>query len=172
MRDNVDWRLDQWRAERPDLDPSPMGIVARAQRAGRILDRELSSNFARHDLQLWEFDVLATLLRSGTPYELTAGQLLNSAMVTSGAITNRIDRLVARGMVTREVDAANRRSIKVRLTEVGRAHIDKVVTDHVDFERRLLSDLSTTEQAGLTDLLRRLLVVLGDTTPDDPLRMD
>jgi DNA-binding MarR family transcriptional regulator len=169
MEDNVDWRLDQWRKERPDMDPAPMGVVARIQRASRLLERELRANFATYDLQLWEFDILGTLLRSGPPYQLTAGQLLESSMVTSGAITNRIDRLVARELVTREVDPRNRRSVLITLTERGRELIDPVVTSHVDLEATLLGELSDTEQERLAGLLRKLLINLGDRSPGNPL---
>lgn len=163
--DSVDWRLDQWRTERPDIDPSPMGVVARIQRACRLLERELRDNFAAHDLQLWEFDVLGTLRRSGPPYQLTAGQLVDSSMVTSGAITNRIDRLVARELVTREVDPHNRRSVLITLTESGRERIDAAVVDHVALEAQLLGKLSERDRDQLAGLLRRLLTGLGDHAP-------
>ncbi|MGC5014392.1 MarR family winged helix-turn-helix transcriptional regulator [Streptosporangium sp. DT93] len=169
MEDNVDWRMDQWRAERPDIDPSPMGVVARIQRACRLLERELRDHFATHDLQLWEFDILGTLRRSGPPFRLTAGQLVEASMVTSGAITNRIDRLVARELVTREVDPLNRRSVLVTLTGRGRELIDPVVTAHVDLEARLLGELSGDDRDRLADLLRKLLIVLGDHSPGNPL---
>ncbi|UGQ12884.1 MarR family transcriptional regulator [Yinghuangia sp. ASG 101] len=165
MEDSVDWRLNQWRTERPDVDPSPMGVVARIQRACRLLERELRDNFAAHGLQLWEFDVLGTLRRSGPPYQLTAGQLVDSSMVTSGAITNRIDRLVARDLVTREVDPHNRRSVLITLTEAGRELIDTAVVDHVDLEARLLAKLSARDQDHLAGLLRKLLTSLGDHSP-------
>lgn len=168
--DNVDRRLDQWRAERPDLDPTPMGVVGRIQRACRLLERELRDHFAQHDLQLWEFDVLATLRRSGAPYQLTAGQLLQSSMVTSGAITHRIDRLVARELVSRQVDPANRRSVLIALTERGRELIDGIIVVHVEREARLLGDLTTGDQEHLAALLRRLLISLGDHSPGNPLR--
>ncbi|MET7299170.1 MarR family transcriptional regulator [Embleya sp. NPDC005575] len=162
MRDNVDWRLDQWRVERPDIDPSPMGVVGRIQRASRFLDRELHRNFGTHGLQLWEFDVLGTLRRAGSPYRLTTGALVDASMVTSGAITNRIDRLVARGLVTRETDPANRRCVLVTLTDQGRELVDEILGDHVDFEKERLTPLSPTEQEQLAGLLRKLLVGLGD----------
>lgn len=169
MEDNVDRRLNQWRAERPDIDPTPMGVVARIQRASRLLERELRANFAKHDLQLWEFDILGTLRRNGPPFQLTAGQLVESAMVTSGAITNRIDRLVARGLVTREVDPDNRRSVLITLSDKGRELIDPVVVSHVDLEAELLSRLGDRDQQRLADLLRELLVSLGDAAPGNPL---
>jgi DNA-binding MarR family transcriptional regulator len=166
VRDNVDWRLDQWRVERPDIDPSPMGVVGRIQRASRLLELELRQHFATHDLQLWEFDVLGTLRRAGAPYRLTTGALVEASMVTSGAITNRIDRLAARGLVTRETDPANRRSVLVTLTDRGRELIDDIVVDHVDLETELLAPLSPTEQTRLVGLLRKLLIGLGDGSPD------
>ncbi|GAA2368084.1 MarR family winged helix-turn-helix transcriptional regulator [Nonomuraea africana] len=169
MKDNVDWRMDQWRTERPDIDPTPMGVVARIQRACRLLERELRDHFATHDLQLWEFDILGTLRRSGPPYQLTAGQLVESSMVTSGAITNRIDRLVAKELVTREVDPLNRRSVLITLTERGRELIDRIVVDHVDLEAKLLSKLSGRDQEHLAGLLRKLLTSLGDYSPGNPL---
>src|SRR5256885_1533455 len=115
MADAVDRILDQWRSERPDVDVWPMGVIGRITRLSRVLDRELKEFFAGHGLEHWEFDVLATLRRSGPPYELTAGALNRAAMVTSGAITNRIDRLSARGLVERVPDAEDRRSVRVRL---------------------------------------------------------
>jgi DNA-binding MarR family transcriptional regulator len=169
VEDNVDWRINQWRTERPDIDPSPMGVVARIQRACRLLERELRDHFATHDLQLWEFDILGTLSRSGHPHQLTAGQLVESSMVTSGAITNRIDRLVAKELVTREVDPLNRRSVLITLTERGRELIDGIVVDHVALEAKLLSKLSGPDQEHLAGLLRRLLISLGDYSPDNPV---
>jgi DNA-binding MarR family transcriptional regulator len=155
-RDAVDVILEQWRAERPDLDPGPMGVFGRLSRASRQLDRRLQENFARFDLQHWEFDVLATLRRSGAPYRLTAGGLVASSMVTSGAITNRIDRLVARGLVDRQVDPANRRSVLVTLTAAGLALVDEAVTAHVRHEESLLAGLSADDRTQLIGLLRTL----------------
>ena len=166
--DHVERVLEQWRAERPDLDASPMGIVGRIQRASRLLERELGENFARHGLQLYEFDVLATLRRSGPPYRLSAGALSASSMVSAGAITNRIDRLVARGLVTRETDPANRRSVVISLTDEGWALVDRVLVDHVACEERLLSGLGGEGRDHLAALLRELLVALGDVPPPDP----
>jgi DNA-binding MarR family transcriptional regulator len=162
MGDHVDRVLEQWGAERPDLDVSPMGIVGRIQRASRLLERGLSENFARHGLELWEFDVLGTLRRSGPPYRLTAGALSDSAMRTSGAITNRIDRLVAKGLVTRETDPDNRRSIVIGLTESGWTVIEDVLASHVSYEERALKSLSASQQRELAALLRTLLIALGD----------
>lgn len=167
MPDNVDRLLKQWQAERPDIDASPMGVVGRIQRACRLMERRLREHFATHGLQLWEFDILATLRRSGPPYRLTAGELVQTTMVTSGAVTNRIDRLVAKELVTREVDPANRRSVLIALTEQGRDLIDEIVVHHVHHERTLLQALGPDEQEQLAALLRRLLTDLGDV-PSSP----
>ena len=161
--DHVDGVLRQWSAERPDLDASPMGIIGRIQRASRRLERGISENFARFGLQLWEFDILSTLRRSGPPYRLTAGALSASAMVTSGAITNRVDRLVERGLVTRETDPNNRRSVVITLSPAGWDLIEEVLAHHVTREEQLLASLSADEQERLAGLLRTLLIGLDDT---------
>lgn len=165
MEDSVDRLLDQWRTERPDIDPAPMGVVGRISRAHHWLGREIGDNFAAFGLQRHEFDIIATLRRAGSPYQLTAGALVETSMVTSGAITNRIDRLVTRGLVTRETDPANRRSVHITLTEEGLRLVDDVVAHHVELEARLLGALAPDEQDQLAGLLRRLLVSLGDA-PD------
>lgn len=164
MGDAVDLILAQWSRERPDVDVWPMGIVGRISRLSRVLDRELKEFFAEHGLERWEFDVLATLRRSGSPYELTAGALNRAAMVTSGAITNRIDRLAAKGLVERLPDEEDRRSIRVRLTEQGLAKIDELLASHVKNEARLLAALDPQECDRLAGLLRGLLESLGDTS--------
>ncbi|MGK5557042.1 MarR family winged helix-turn-helix transcriptional regulator [Actinomadura kijaniata] len=164
MSDAVDQILAQWRRERPDIDVWPMGVVGRVTRLARLLDRELKDFFAGHGLERWEFDVLATLRRSGPPYELTAGALNRAAMVTSGAITNRIDRLAARGLVERVPDEEDRRSVRVRLTDQGRATVDQILEPHVANETRLLAALAPQERDQLIGLLRVLLESLDDTT--------
>ncbi|MCW2877802.1 MAG: MarR family transcriptional regulator [Sphaerisporangium sp.] len=166
MGDSLDRVLEQWRAERPDIDARPMGVVGRIQRASRLLERGLSKHFAAYDLQLWEFDILATLLRSGAPYRLTAGTLSRASMITSGAMTNRIQRLVAKGLVNRETDPANLRSVLITLTDRGRELVGQALSDHVDNEARLLDSLSPDDQEHLAGLLRKLLTDLGDLPPD------
>lgn len=165
MGDAVDVVLAQWRRERPDLDVWPMGIIGRISRLARILDRELRDFFSDHGLERWEFDVLATLRRSGPPYELTAGALNRAAMVTSGAITNRIDRMAAKGLVQRIPDEEDRRSVRVRLTERGLAKIEELVDLHVANEARLLAVLAPEQRDQLAGTLRALLESLGDTPP-------
>src|SRR5688572_26509124 len=159
--DAVDGVIAQWDAVRPDLDSSPVGVIGRVSRLSRLVDRRLGENFARFGIENWMYDVMATLRRSGEPYELTAGDLVRQTMVTTGAITNRIDRLVERGRVER-TGAEDRRKVIVRLTDRGRALVDDVVGHHLDTERAILSTLSSRQQADLTTLLRALLVGLGD----------
>ncbi|GAA1537418.1 MarR family transcriptional regulator [Actinomadura kijaniata] len=163
MSDAVDQILAQWQKERPDIDVWPMGVVGRITRLSRLLDRELKDFFAGYGLERWEFDVLATLRRAGPPYALTAGALNRAAMVTSGAITNRIDRLAARGLVERVPDEEDRRSVRVRLTDEGRALVDEILEPHVANETRLLATLAPPERDLLTGLLRGLLESLDDT---------
>ncbi|MBC6459377.1 MarR family winged helix-turn-helix transcriptional regulator [Actinomadura sp. HBU206391] len=164
MGDAVDVVLAQWRRERPDVDPWPMGVIGRISRLSRLLDRELKEFFAGHGLEGWEFDVLATLRRAGSPYELTAGALNRAAMVTSGAITNRIDRLAAKELVERVPDGTDRRSVRVRLTERGLATVDELVGLHVANEARLLAGLDPGERDQLVSTLRGLLESMGDTS--------
>jgi DNA-binding MarR family transcriptional regulator len=163
MRDRVDEVLSQWAAERPDLDASPMGVVGRLSRAARLVERGVNEVLEQHGLAPGEFDLLATLRRTGAPFQLTPGALVASSMVTSGAVTARLDRLVDKGLVTREVDPENRRSVIVTLTRPGRRLVDRVVELHVANEDRLLAPLSARDRERLAGLLRTLLVGLGDT---------
>jgi DNA-binding MarR family transcriptional regulator len=161
-QDAVDRIVEQWTALRPDLDSSPIAVIGRVSRLSRLVDRRLAENFARFGLENWMYDVLATLRRSGPPYELTAGMLVRRTMVTTGAITNRIDRLAERGLVQREADADDRRKVLVRLTATGLALVDEVAAAHMDVEREILGGLSPRQRADLADLLRIPLLTLGD----------
>ncbi|MEO5837528.1 MAG: MarR family transcriptional regulator [Acidimicrobiales bacterium] len=159
--DAVDRMTEQWKAVRPDIDVSPMGVIGRVSRLSRLVDRRLGENFARHGIESWMYDVLATLLRSGDPYALTAGELMRRTMVTTGAVTNRIDRLEERGLVER-VSTADRRKVIVRLTDKGRDMVDDVVVGHMATEREILAALSPRQQSDFANLLRATLVHLGD----------
>lgn len=161
-RDAVDLVVEQWAAARPDLDASPMGVLGRLSRVTRIAERELKALFAEFGLERGEFDVLATLRRAGTPGGMTAGMLARSSMVTSGAVTNRLDGLVAKGYVTRDLDPANRRAVIVALTPAGRELIDRAVGAHLENERRILAGLDQQTQDDLAAILRTLLLSLGD----------
>jgi DNA-binding MarR family transcriptional regulator len=166
--DHLDVVLEQWRTARPDVDAAPMGVLGRLSRASRIAEQQLHRVFAAHGLQPGEFDILATLRRAAGPSGMTPGVLARVTMVTSGAITNRIDRLVAKRLVTRELDPANRRSTLISLTPAGRDLIDRALVDHVGNERHILAGLDPARQKQLAQLLRALLISLGDVPDPDP----
>jgi DNA-binding MarR family transcriptional regulator len=162
MNDRIDGILAQWKRERPDLDTRAMGLIGRIQRAAAALRPQLDETHARSGLLGDTFDVLASLRRSGPPYQLTPTQLYRELLLTSGAMTNRIDRLEELGLVSRRPDPADRRGTLVRLTAKGKTLIDAATTKHVTNEQRLLSPLSEREQQQLSELLRKLLVAWGD----------
>ncbi|MEV6972016.1 MarR family transcriptional regulator [Kitasatospora sp. NPDC093806] len=164
--DGVDRITAQWRAIRPDLDTSPMAVIGRISRASRLLERGIKENLALHGVEPWEFDVLATLLRAGAPHVLTAGELSSAAMVSSAALTNRIDHLVEKGLVERAVDPAHRRRVLISLTDSGRELTNRLVEHHLAGEERQLAGLTAVERDRLTELLRRVLLTLGDQTGD------
>lgn len=156
--DEVDVIVDAWKRERPDVDVSAMQVLSRVSRLARHLDRARKQAFAAHDLETWEFDVLAALRRAGRPYVLSPGRLLEQTLVTSGTMTNRVDRLESRGLVQRLPDPADRRGVHVRLTPSGRERVDAALADLLDRERQLLEALSRADQDALSGLLRRLVV--------------
>src|SRR5581483_5852177 len=164
MTDAIDKVIDQWREVRPDIDLRPMNILGRIARLSRVLEREYKKFFAEHGLEAFEFDVLTTLRRSGEPYELTASALLKAALVTSGAITNRIDRMEARGLVERVRDLDDRRSVRVRLTPHGLEVLDKIFDLHVANMEHILQPLEREECEQLAHGLRILLESFGDTS--------
>ena len=155
--DDVDRIVSAWRRERPDLDVSPLEVLSRVSRLARRLDRARGTAFAEHGLDGWEFDVLSALRRAGTPYELSPGQLVAATLVTSGTMTNRVDRLLARAFVERRPDPADRRGVIVRLTPAGMAAVDAALSDLLAHEHELLADLGVAERDELAALLRRLL---------------
>jgi DNA-binding MarR family transcriptional regulator len=154
--DEVDKITAAWQRERPDVDVSPMQVLSRVMRVARQLDRARREAFAAHEIDTWEFDVLSALRRSGAPYSLSAGQLGTATSVTSGTMTNRIDRLADRGFVRREPDPTDRRGVQVVLTDTGRAAVDGSLVDLMERERALLNHLSPRDQRALADLLRQL----------------
>ena len=162
MQDRIDQILAQWKRERPDLDTRAMGLVGRIQRSAAALRPRLDETHGLSGLAGESFDVLASLRRSGAPYQLSPTQLFHEMMLTSGAMTNRIDRLEEAGLVSRRPDLKDRRGTLVRLTQKGKALIDAATTNHTANEDRLLSGLSAREQVQLAELLRKLLLSLGD----------
>jgi DNA-binding MarR family transcriptional regulator len=159
-RDEVDDLVAAWRAERPDLDVAPLQVLSRVSRLARHLDLARRAAFAAHGLETWEFDVLSALRRTGPPYQLTPGALLRATLVTSGTMTNRVDRLAAAGLVRREPDPQDRRGVLVTLTPAGRARVDAALDDLVKHEQTLLNGLSTADRTTLAGLLRVLLAPL------------
>jgi len=155
-QDDVDRIVAAWRRERPDLDAAPLQVLSRISRLARRLDLARGAAFAHHDLESWEFDVLAALRRAGRPYQLSPGQLVAATLVTSGTMTNRVDRLERRGLVRRLPDPADRRGVLVRLSRAGRETVDAALDGLLAHERDLLAPLSPAECDQLAALLRRL----------------
>lgn len=163
MQDHVDRIIQQWAVERPELDRAAMATLARILRAARLAELEMTKVFARFRLQRGEFDVLASLRRSGSPYRLSHGDLSRALLLSTGAMTNRIDRLEGAGLVRRLPDPGDRRGTLVKLTKQGRSTSDELLTAHVDNVQRILGVLSETERDTLADLLRKLLVSMEDS---------
>lgn len=155
--DHIDRILEQWGRVRPDLDVTPMGITGRLKRLARVLEREMEAVFAEHGLNMASFDVLATLLRSGEPHQLSPGALIENTMVTSGTMTNRIDQLVKSGFVDRVPNPSDGRSVHIALTKKGKRVIDRAIEDHVENLHRLTAGLKENEFARLDRLLEQYL---------------
>ena len=163
-KDEVDRLVAAWRRERPDLDVAPMEVLSRVSRLARHLDRARRTAFAEHGLEPWEFDVLAALRRSGPPYELTPGTLLSQTLVTSGTMTARVDKLTARGLVSRRRDDDDRRAVRVSLTTQGKEAVDAALEGLLAHERGLLADLDAEHHAALADQLRILVLPFDDAS--------
>jgi DNA-binding MarR family transcriptional regulator len=161
-QDEVDRIALAWQRERPDLDVDPLQVLSRVSRLARHLDLARRQSFAAHDLETWEFDVLAALRRAGPPYALSPGQLGSETLVTSGTMTNRIDRLESRGLVRREPDPNDRRGVRVVLTDPGRRAVDDAMSDLLAREHSLLASLDSEDRQSLADLLRVLVQQFGD----------
>src|SRR5919112_6020574 len=165
MRDDVDDLSDAWARERPDLDLAPVAVFSRITRLARHLDQARRDAFAAHQIELWEFDVLAALRRAGAPYELSPGRLLRETMVTSGTMTNRVDRLTGRGLVERLPDPRDRRGVIVRLTAEGLRTVDDAFAGLLELERPLLGALGPDERDRLAGLLRKLATSVATSDP-------
>jgi DNA-binding MarR family transcriptional regulator len=160
--DRVDRIQEQWRRERPDLDPTPQGVIGRLHRLADRLRDELITVYREHGLGEGDFDVLASLRRTGAPFELPAGELARHTMVTTGAMTKRIDRLEAAGLVTRTPDASDGRGRRIGLTDRGRQLIDAAFTDHIANEHRLVGLLTASDRETLARILKQWLGALDD----------
>ncbi|KAB2898778.1 MAG: MarR family transcriptional regulator [Kofleriaceae bacterium] len=159
-QDAVDQIVGQWREIRADLDLKAMALVGRLGRVGGLLERAIAAALAKHDLSIADFDVLASLRRAGPPHRLNPTHFARALMLTSGAITNRLDRLAARALIERLDDPADRRGTLVALTARGKALVDAAVGDHVANEARLLAALTRAERTELDRLLRKLMASL------------
>lgn len=154
-RDEVDRLIAAWKRERPDLDLSPLAVLSRITRIARHLD--IARRDAFGDLENWGFDVLAALRRAGAPHQLSPGQLMQETMVTSGTMTNRLDRLEELQLITRESDPSDGRGSLVTLTKAGMRAVDSAMEDLLENERELLQNLSTKDREILADLLSKLV---------------
>lgn len=161
--DSVDVVLSQWSLQRPDIELSAMALVGRLHRSTRLISRRLRDYFKAEGMEEWEFDMLATLRRSGEPYTLSPKDLVATTMVGSSALTHRVDQLLRRGLITREVNPNNRRELLLTLTPEGIDLVDRVLEGHVANEQQQLEGLDADERAQLSMLLRKLLISLGDT---------
>jgi DNA-binding MarR family transcriptional regulator len=163
MADEVDAITAAWLAERPDLDVQPLHILSRISRLAQLLDERRAQAFAEHGLAGHEFDVLAALRRSGAPYERTPGQLIEATHVTSGTMTNRLDRLADRNLIVRKAHPEDGRQLLVRLTPLGKRRVDAALETLLASERALLGGLSAAQRSSLAAGLRRLLHTLAES---------
>ncbi len=160
--DRVDKIRAQWNRERPDLDVGPMELIGRFKRITQHLTDGMGKTFAEHALNGASFDVLATLRRSGAPFQLSPGDLMATTMVTSGTMTNRIDQLEKAGLVERISNPDDGRSFIIALTEKGFGVVDRAVAAHVETQHDLVAGLSISEQNSLNDLLKKYLGFFED----------
>lgn len=161
MRDEVDEIAEAWSRQRPDLDVAPVAVFSRVSRLAQLLDERRGRAFAEHGLAPHEFDVLVALRRSGEPYQQTPGQLVAATHVTSGTMTNRLDRLVERHLVTRRSHPDDGRQVLISLTAAGRQRVDAAFESLLSCERELLAPLPADQQDALAATLRLLLVSLA-----------
>jgi DNA-binding MarR family transcriptional regulator len=158
QEDAIDRIVHQWNRERPQLDVSATHILQRISRLYLLQSASFAAVFDRHGITFGEFEVLAALLRSGPPYQMSPTRLVDAVVLSSGAMTNRIDRVEALGLVERRPDPSDRRGTLVALTKEGRQTVDAAVVAHLANEERLLSALSSAERGTLARLLRKLLL--------------
>lgn len=155
--DRVATFVEQWRRQRPELDPSPMGVIGRMRRVSDDFTEALIENYRRYDIGEGEFDVLCALRRAGDPFALPQSDIAEHTMVTAGATSKRVDRLEAGGLVSRHPHAEDGRGRIVELTPAGRALIDEIYPTHLALEESLLAPLSAGERAELERMLRKLI---------------
>lgn len=156
--DEVDRIVDAWQQERPDLDVAPLQVLSRVSRLARHLDIARREAFAANDLESGEFDVLAALRRNGKPYALTPSALISQNLVTSGTMTNRIDRLEFKNLVARMPDPTDGRGVLVQLTQLGKSAVDRALEELLVREKMLLAAVSKTDREKLASVLRDIVL--------------
>jgi DNA-binding MarR family transcriptional regulator len=170
--DHVDQILAQWARERPDLDVAPVAVFARITRASRGLERAMSVALREFGLSRGEFDVIVSLRRAGVPHRLNPSDLAQSLLLSTGTMTNRVDRLERAGWVTRLPDPEDRRGILVQLTESGLVTVEAAMEALLRTERGLLDGFGVEDQRALANLLRRVVLVLDARAPGPRARPD
>ncbi|WP_299686331.1 MarR family transcriptional regulator [uncultured Vibrio sp.] len=155
--DAIDRVVEQWAKEKPELETEPMAMMGRIMRIAKYMETQVAELHKKYDMKLGEFDVLATLRRSGKPYRLTPSELIGSMMLTSGAMTNRLDKLEAKGLIKREHSKEDRRSVSVQLTKEGLVLIDQMMTEHVEMQKKLVKSLSVSQKKNTNQLLKTWL---------------
>ena len=155
--DAIDRVVEQWAKEKPELETEPMAMMGRMMRIAKYMETQVADLHKTYDMKLGEFDVLATLRRSGKPYRLTPSELIGSMMLTSGAMTNRLDKLEAKGLISREHSKEDRRSVSVKLTKDGLVLIDEMMTEHVEMQKKLVKSLSANQKKNINQLLKTWL---------------
>lgn len=156
--DSVDRLLQQWRAERPELDVSTLGIAIRVEMLAKLMRQETAESLAQRGLKTWEYDVLSVLRRQGEPYELPMTELARASLLTSGAMTTRIDRLISQGLVRREPDPEDRRGVRVNLTDKGLAVIDQAIETRLKSAEAAVGFLNRKERLAAEAVLRKMLL--------------
>jgi len=156
--DEVDRIVDAWQQERPDLDVAPLQVLSRVSRLARHLDIARCEAFAANDLEPGEFDVLAALRRTGKPYALTPSALISQNLVTSGTMTNRIDRLESKNLVARMPDPTDGRGVLVQLTQAGKTAVDRALDELLAREKSLLATVSKADREKLANVLRDIVL--------------
>ncbi|MBT8060400.1 MAG: MarR family transcriptional regulator [Gammaproteobacteria bacterium] len=156
-KDAIDSLQEDWSEQRPDLDPEPMGVVLRIQALAKILGDQTATRLQEFDLQWWQYDVLSALRRQGQPFVLAATELADSAMLTSGAMTNRIDRLEEEKLVRRLKDETDRRKVLVQLTPKGLKLIEGATEARFEAAMDALDTLTPRQRESLSNLLREVL---------------
>jgi DNA-binding MarR family transcriptional regulator len=162
-KDVIDELQEDWSKQRPDLDPEPMGVILRIQALAKILGDQTAAKLEEFDLQWWQYDVLSTLRRQGKPYMMPATELADANMLTSGAMTNRIDRLEESGLVNRQPDEKDRRRVMVALSKKGLKLIEGATEARFETAMDALEALNTKQRESLSDLLRLVLTAQADS---------